>query len=107
MAITDAQDLAHKDGLGLLEALRRTEGVQGLALARSLSALSGLPILEQVDLERVDVELVRKLPLSLAREQSVLPLYEDDGAVLVAVGRLDALSALDDLRLLLERRCAF
>ncbi len=104
-AISEAQDQAASEGLGLMEALRRTEGVEGLALARSLSALSGLPILEAVDLERVDVELVRKIPLHLARDQGVLPLYEDREAVLVAIGRLDALTSLDDLRMLLGRRC--
>jgi general secretion pathway protein E len=104
-ALLRAREHADKEGLGLAEALRRTEGVQGLALARSLSALSGLPILEKVDLERVDVELVRRLPLHLARDQAVLPLWEDGEAVLVAIGRLDAISSLDDLRLLLERRC--
>ena len=104
-AIAQAHEQATKDGIGLLEALRRTEGVQGVALARSLSALSGLPILEAVDLERVDVELVRKLPLHLARDQGVLPLYQDGEAVLVAIARLDALTSLDDLRMLLGRRC--
>ncbi len=104
-AITSAHSLATKDGLGLLEALRRTAGVDSLALARSLSALSGLPILEAVDLERVDVGLVRRIPLHLARDQGVLPLYEDGDAVLVAIARLDALTSLDDLRMLLGRRC--
>ena len=104
-AIARAHEQADKEGLGLVEALRRTEGVQGVALARSLSVLSGLPILESVDLERVDVELVRKLPLHLARDQGVLPLYEDGEAILVAIARLDALTSLDDLRLLLGRRC--
>jgi general secretion pathway protein E len=103
--IARAHALATKDGLGLLEALRRTDGVQGVALARSLSALSGLPILESVDLERVDVDLVRRIPLHLARDQGVLPLYEDGEAVLVAIARLDALTSLDDLRMLLGRRC--
>ncbi len=104
-AITAAQVTAAEDGVGLIEALRQTEGVGGVALARSLSALSGLPILEQVDLERVDVELVRRLPLHLARDQGVLPLYADGDAIWVAIGRLDALTSLDDLRMLLGRRC--
>ncbi len=104
-AIAAAQVAAAEDGLGLVEALRQTAGVQSVALARSLSALSGLPILEQVDLERVDVELVRRIPLHLARDQGVLPLYQDGDAIWVAIGRLDALTSLDDLRMLLGRRC--
>jgi len=105
VAIAEAREQVAKDGVGFMEALRNTEGVQGLALARSLSALSGLPILESVDLERVDVELVRKIPLHLARDQAVLPLYEDRDSIMVAIGRLDALTSLDDLRMLLGRRC--
>ncbi len=104
-AIVSAVEQAEKDGVGLLEALRRTEGVRSDALARTLSALSGLPMLERVDLERVDVALVRRLPLALARDQGVLPLYEERGAVVVAIGQLGSLAAIDDLRLLLGRRC--
>ncbi len=103
--IAEAQAQAERDGVGLAEVLRRTGGGHGLALARSLSALSGLPILETVDLERVDVDLVRRLPLHLARDQAVLPLYQDGDTVLVAIGRLDALTSLDDLRMLLGQRC--
>jgi general secretion pathway protein E len=104
-ALAAARELAAEQGTGLVEALAGVEGVSSLALCRSLSALSGLPMLEVVDLERIDVELVRLLPLHLAREQGLLPLYADGEAVLVAIGQLATLPALDDLRLLLQRPC--
>jgi general secretion pathway protein E len=103
--IGEARAQVEEKGLPLLEALQKTEGVSPLALARTLSELSGIPFMEEIDIDRVVVEYVRHLPLALAREQGVLPLWDEDESVWVAIGDLRPLSTLDDLRVLIGRRC--
>jgi general secretion pathway protein E len=103
-AVTEAHSMAER-GTALSEALQRQQGIPPIALARTLSELSGLPFLESVDIDRIEVELVRPFPMAMAREQDVLPLWDEDGVVWVAVADLRALAALDDLRVLLGKRC--
>ncbi len=98
--LEDARQHADRTGLSLLEVIQRTDSVDPALLHKVLAGLTGLEVLEDVDLEQVDVELVRQLPLGLAREQGVLPLWEKNGRVLVAMGSPEALSATDDLRVL-------
>ena len=75
---------AQKAQLPVAEAAQRMEGLSQLAVARALSRQTGLPVMETVDPERVDIELVRRLPLGLAREKGVLPLWEDGGRRMLA-----------------------
>ena len=98
-----AQDHAEKAGVDLIEGASRTDGVDGSVLARAVADSSGLPFLEAVDNEQVSDQLVRQVPLGLAREQGVLPLWERDDHVEVAISSPSALPALDDLRVLFGR----
>ncbi len=104
-AIAEAREQAAKAGQAVSQALARSEEVPANTLARTLADISGLPLMNELDPERLDVSLVRHLPMALAREQGVLPLYEERGSVLVAISLLDALPAMDDLAMLLGRRC--
>jgi len=101
--LEQAREQADKAGTGLVEGLTRTPGIDGTTLARTLSEQTGLPLLDRVDIDRVDPELVRKVPLGLARETGVLPLWEQGGEVLVAIASPGSLTSLDDLRLLYGR----
>lgn len=79
--------------------------VDATALAQALHELSGLQVVSTFDIERCDAELIRPIPLNLARNHGVLPLYVDErNEVPVAVGDLSALAHLDDVRALLGRR---
>ncbi|MCK6502853.1 type II secretion system ATPase GspE [Myxococcota bacterium] len=99
-----ARAQAEKAGVDLVEGLNRTQAVDGKVIARSLAAQTGLPVLDAIDVERVDPALVRGLPLGLAREAGVLPLWEEpDGGVLIAISSPAALPALGDLRLVYHR----
>ncbi len=69
-------------------------------VARVLAQSMGLPHLARVDIAAVEVELIRPVPLSLARERGMLPLWRRDGFVEVAIHSPSALPALDDLRVL-------
>ena len=69
--------------------------------ARAFSRLSGLPVLEAINLDSIEPESIRALPHHLAREHSVLPLYMDaNGELLIGMADLGAIDLLDDLRML-------
>ncbi|NOY27624.1 MAG: Flp pilus assembly complex ATPase component, partial [Oligoflexia bacterium] len=102
--LDQAQIQADKAGLDLVEGLARSQDIDEKLLARSLATQTGLPVLDQVDIDRVDPARVRALPLGLARESGVLPLWDnDDGSVLVGISSPAALSSLDDLRIVYGR----
>jgi general secretion pathway protein E len=100
-ALAAAQAAAAKQGISLRQAVLRTEGVDHAAVAQALSQLSGLPVLGEFDVEQLDPALIRRLPLGLARDQGILPLYVTHGELVVAMADLAALRTLDDLRILL------
>ena len=102
--VEQARLQAEKAGIDLIEGLGRSEGIDSKVLARSLGAQTGMRVLDKVDLDRVDPELIRAVPLGLARETGILPMWlEDDGAVLVALSSPAAMGILDDLRLVYHR----
>jgi hypothetical protein len=101
--ISEARATAEKAGVDLIEGMARTEGLDGSVLARALADAVGLPFLPTVDIDAIDVNLVRPLPLAMAREQGVLPLWDRDGAVEVAIASPRSIHALDDLRVLFGR----
>ncbi len=104
--LAEARILAEREGVALVEVLAESEKVAPEALARTLSTLSGIPLLSAIEQDRVDPDLIRRIPLALAREKGVLPLWTDEeGLVVVAMADLSAVTTLDDLRVQLGRRC--
>jgi general secretion pathway protein E len=99
--LEEVQQNAQRLNVPLRDALTRMEGVDTHAVARALSHLSGLPVLEVVDVDLVQPELIRPLPMGLARDRGVLPLYVADGQLVVGLVDLGGMAALDDLRVLL------
>ena len=98
--LSQAREMADKSGSSLLEAASSGGTVTGDTVAKAVAATLGIDILEEVDVERIDVDLVRPLPLGLSRENGVLPLWKRSGAVIVGISSPSALPALDDLRVL-------
>ncbi len=73
----------------------------GMATAKSLARLSGLDLVTEVDAESIEPELIRALPIQLAREHRVLPLgFDDYGELRIGMADLGAIDLLDDLRVL-------
>ena len=101
--ISEASETAEKSHVGIVESLARTEGVDAELLVSSLAQITGLPWLSELDIDAIEVELVRTLTLSLAQRQGVLPLWVRDGVVEVAIASPNALPALDDLRVVLGK----
>ncbi len=78
-----------------LRALREEQLLEGLA---QQFEMSWMPQLESIN---VDHELLRKVPIAFCRRYRVLPLRQEEGAILVASTDPLETVALDDLRLLL------
>jgi general secretion pathway protein E len=95
--------LADKQSIPLQSAVRKVESVSPTAVAQALSRLSGLAVLATVDPEVVELEMIRRLPLSIARDNGILPLYLAGDELVVGIADLAALQALDDLRVLYGR----
>ncbi len=99
-ALANAKVVSDKQGISMREAVRKVDGLDPMMVARALSQLSGLPVVEEIDVGILDVELVRTFPIHLAREMGILPLYVADGELVVGLSDLHALTTLDDLRVL-------
>lgn len=101
--IAAAQEQAQRGDTDLVDGLAAMPGVDRAALSRAVADQHGLEYLESIDLERVDVDLVRRISLGLARDQGVLPLWIEDEVLHVAIGGPRSLPGLDDLRVLFGR----
>ena len=101
--LADVRKQAEKSGISMLDSVQRSELSQ-IAVTRALADLTGLPVIEEIDLEAIDIELVRRIPLGLAREQQILPLWLDaKGRVVAGIASPACLPSADDLRVVLGR----
>ncbi len=98
-ALAEVRKSADKAGSSFLEAAQKSE-VSQLALTRGLAAQTGLPLLEDVDHDRIDIALVRRVEMRIAREQGVLPMWEEAGRVVAGIASHNGLAAVDDLRVI-------
>jgi len=64
----------------------------------NLAGRFGLPCQAEIDDSQVDTALLGKLPLAFARANLLLPLREEEGRLLVAIGDPANLLPLDELR---------
>ena len=101
--LAEARTQAERVGISLLGGIARTNAVDDALLAQSIGELTGIEVLGEVSVEDVDVELVREVPLGLARDQGILPLWEKDGVIDVALSAPTALPCVDDFRVLFGR----
>jgi general secretion pathway protein E len=100
-SLARARSNAARKEISLREAMLEIDAIDKVKVARALSRLSGLPVLETVDVAAILPETIRELPHSIARENGVLPLYVDtNGELVVGMADLQALAVLDDLRIL-------
>jgi general secretion pathway protein E len=64
----------------------------------SLAARLGLSYVDKINIDRVDISLLDRVPLSYARANQLLPLGESDGKLLVAAGNPANFTAIDELK---------
>lgn len=104
-AIGDVIAEARSVGMSTREFVHERSNVDHRGLAQRLAQISGLPLLDKYDVEWAEPAFIRPIPMTLAREHGILPLYiSEDDSLVVGVGDLSALSHLDHIRTILDRR---
>jgi type IV pilus assembly protein PilB len=101
--LEEAKQLAAQSGMKLPDALVRLGYATGEDVMKVMAEQHGL---EYVDLSRISIppNVVELVPESVARENVVIPLAEDDGQLRVAVCDADDFATFDKLRFILNRR---
>lgn len=101
--VSEAEQTAREQNIKLQDALVRLGFATGEEVARALAEQHGL---DYVDLSEVVIPqtVVELVPESVARENVILPLAEEDGALKVISSDPDDYDTLDKLRFILNRR---
>ncbi len=90
--------------MGLVDALLNLGLVDEKRLLAALGAILGLEVVETLPVDEVDLDLLRGLPITYAKQTYALPLRRDGDTVVVALANPLNFTALDDLRVLLKAR---
>ena len=99
--LLEALNIQQTKGGRLGEALLKIRAIEENQLLQALAIQFEMPWLPHLELNQVDHEWIKKVPIHFARRYRVLPLKVDDGAIMVATTDPLETAALDDLRLLL------
>ncbi len=99
----EAQYDTHKgERIGeILVAQRKIDREQ---LAKALSIQLEMPLLSRIEIEKVSDELVQSVPISFAKQHTLIPLSQIGDSILAAIADPLDTEALDDLALLLDSR---
>jgi len=99
----DARREAERSSVPLMEGAQRVQAASSIAVSKAVAELLGLPWFPSIALDAVDLSLISKLSLSLAREEGVLPLWHEGDVVRVAICEPKGMRMLDDLRVLYHK----
>jgi type IV pilus assembly protein PilB len=101
--VREAQQMANASGTSLADALVRLGYASGDDVMRAMAQQFGL---DYVNLREVAVppSVVEMVPESVARENAVLPLKEDDDSLTILISDPNDVETLDKLRFILDRR---
>ncbi len=101
--LSEAERVARDTGESVGDTLVKLEYASGMEVMEALAEEHGLPC---VDLKQVTIppSVVEKVPESVARENTVLPLEEEDDALRVILSDPLDLDTIDKLRFILNRR---
>lgn len=100
--LSEAEQMARQSDMKLPEALDRLGYVSGEDVAKAMAEQHGL---EYVRLAEITVppSVVELVPESVARENAILPLSEEDGGLRVVVSDPDDFETFEKLRFILNR----
>jgi general secretion pathway protein E len=92
-------EAAQRNDMRLGSALLAQSAIDEMTLARALSDQLGLPVMESLSVDDLDLELIEELPISFAKNHGILPVRRRaDGVVDVVVTDPMNISPVDDLR---------
>ncbi len=101
--IVRAREMADERGVKLTDALVHLQMVDPGVLSRTTAEQLGVEYLETVEIDDIVVDLSADLPVSFAKGYKILPLWERDGFIQVAVADPMDLGQLDALRMNFDR----
>ncbi|MBM7114747.1 type II secretion system ATPase GspE [Archangium primigenium] len=70
-------------------------------VAKALGLQLDLPYLARIFVEEVNADVIKRVPINFAKSARILPLFEEDGAVVLAVADPLDTTVLDHVRMLL------
>lgn len=94
---------AEQKGIPFAEVLISSRLIDEKQLLEALADELGMPVVQQIKAEDIPTELISAIPIAFARQHRLLPIYERDGIVHVAIANPMELAPLDDLRILLGK----
>ena len=105
--VATALELQREDPDTRLGEILATEGrLTREQVARVLSIQLEMPFLERIDIDQIPDALVQVVPISFAKQHTVLPVARLEDTVIAALGDPLDTEALDDLALLLGAKIA-
>lgn len=96
--LQEARNFAEKAGIELRDALVQLKLVEPSVAAQALANELGIPYVDLADLHPDD-EVLDRVPKALVKQNSIFPLFVDDGYLLVACTHLIELDLEEELRL--------
>ncbi len=103
--LEQALDVAREKNARLRDVLTTSNVLDEDAYVGALARELGIPQITKIATDQIPATLIERVPINFARQHRLLPLAEDDVSVRVAISNVLDLSALDDLRALLGKRC--
>ncbi|MFQ5455899.1 MAG: type II secretion system ATPase GspE [Nitrospirota bacterium] len=84
------------------EILIRLNYIKEDELLEALSIQLSIPYLGDIQVSRIQKDLLVNVPITFAKRYTLIPIQRDDDKILVAVSNPMNISAIDDLRLILK-----
>jgi len=85
---------------GMVETLLEMDLIDEKRFLAAFGSILGLEVLGSLPLDEVDVGLLKQVPITWARENSVLPMFRRNDSIVVAISDPLNLSLVDDLKVL-------
>ncbi len=101
--LRDALETQKAKGGRLGEILVQKKYLQPHEVLVALGLQLGIPFLREIDVQHLNPEWVKDIPISYARQYEVLPVAMDDVAVTVVISDPFNLQCLDDLRVIFQK----
>jgi general secretion pathway protein E len=101
--LKEALSIQNEKGGKIGEILVQKKFLQPHEILIALSLQLGIPYLKEVEINSIDPEWVKDVPIAYARQYEVLPVAMDESSVTVVTSDPFNLQCLDDLRVIYQR----
>lgn len=101
--LREALAIQKEKGGRLGEILTQKKFLQSHEILMALGLQLGIPFVKEVDVNHINPEWVKDIPISYARQYEVMPMAMDDNAVTVILSDPFNLQCLDDLRVIFQK----